>query len=324
MDMDSIINDIRNRDNFIILTHHNADVDAIASSLTMKEILLSMGKKVDVGVAESVSEVARKFLNENDGILIDPSVEGYDTILVVDTSSPEQLMPIEIPESKHKIVIDHHIPGALISGSNSLVIPESTSCSEIIYELSKKLNLNLSSRSMFLLASGIVYDTAHLRNANLKTLKTLVELLERSGHEFKEILSLLSTDIDISEKIAILKSYKRMEAYRIGDVLVAFSHAGSFEASVARNLLRSGADIAIVGAPRKNLIRISGRMKHHLRNKINLAEIFSNIQNIIDGSAGGHDVAASANGKKPENMKKAFNKILRMLEEKLGNKSKTI
>ena len=57
---------------------------------------------------------------------------------------------------------------------------------------------------------------------------------------------------------------------------------------------------------------------------MNLADIFSSVSDFIGGSAGGHDAAASANGKKPENMNKAFDKILTEIEKKLGKKSKKL
>jgi len=238
-------------------------------------------------------------------------------------SAPEQIKPMIIPENKNVVLLDHHIPGNLIKISKNYVDPNAKSCSEIIYELSKYFS-DLSERSAFLLASGIVYDTAHLRNADIKVLKTLIELLEKSGKEFKEIIELLNTNIDISEKIANLKAVSRLKSYRINDIIVSFTHAGSFEASVARNLLRMGSDIAIVAAPRKKSLRISGRMKSYLRDKINLAEIFSEIEPIIDGSAGGHDMAASANGKNPGNIGKAFDKILISIEKKIGENAKKL
>lgn len=324
MNLKSLIDKLKERDNFIVLTHHNADVDGIASAVVLKDFLEHLGKKADVGVAESVSEVARNFLSDQDKILIDPKLDEYDNVLVVDTSAPEQLEPIEIPEDKKILVIDHHIPGSLTSRGESFVNPDAKSCSEIIYQLSKEMGIKLTPRTAFLLASGIVYDTAHLRNADLNTLKTLVELLDKSDKSLGDVFFLLTTKIDISERIANLKALKRLKSYRVGDVLISLTYVGSFEASIARNLLRVGADIAIVAAPRKKAIRISGRMRSFLRDKINLAEVFSKIESIIDGSAGGHDIAASANGKKPENISKAFNKILSLIEQKLGENAKEL
>lgn len=316
--MKQIAEVLKKEDNYLILTHHNADVDAIASALVLKGLLEKTGKKAKIGVPESVSEVARKFLTED--VEIDPKIAG-ETIIVVDTSAPEQLEPIEITEVF--VVIDHHMAGN-IKASFSFIEPEAKSCSELIYQLSKEMGVELTAEMATLLIGGLIYDTAHLRRADKNTFLFLVELLEKSDKDYQEILQILRTEIDISERIAVLKSMKRLKTYRIGDVLVSFTSVGSFEASVARNLLRMGADIAVVGAPKKKAVRISGRMRWHLKEKMNLAKIFAKIEQVIDGSAGGHDVAASANGRKPENMNLAFKSILRRIEDKLGEKAKEL
>lgn len=324
MNLESLAGELKKGNNFIILTHHNADVDAVASLLVLKEVLESLDKKVDVGVAESVSEVGRNFISKEDKIMIDPKLAKYENIVIVDTSSPEQLEPIEIPKEGKIFVIDHHSPGSLTEKSKSYVEPQAKSCAEIIYKITRILNKKISPRSAFLLAGGITYDTAHLRKANVGTFKILAKILELSNKGFEDVLSCLRTEIDISEKIANLKALKRVNSYRIADVLVSFTYVGSFEASVARNLLRLGADISIVGSPRKNFVRISGRMKRHLKNKIDLSKIFSDVGPIVGGSGGGHYSAASLNGKKPGKMKKAFKEIRKILEKKLKEKAKKL
>ena len=309
---------LEKEDNFFILTHHNADVDAIASALVLKEALEKKGKKVRVGVPESVSEVARNFLDED--VEIDPKI-GKEKIIVVDTSAPEQLEPIKMKRAD--VVIDHHIKGNLDSVL-SYVDSEAHSCSQIIYKLCGEMNSKVTERMANLLIGGIIYDTAHLRRADKSIFVLVGELLGKTGKSYQEILNLLRTEIDISERIAVLKALKRINSYRIGDVLVSFTSAGSFEASTARNLLRLGSDVAIVGSPRKKSLRISGRMRWQMKECMNLADIFSSVSDLIGGSAGGHDAAASANGKKPENMNKAFDKILTEIEKKLGKKSKKL
>jgi len=313
-----IEDELKRRNNFLILTHHNADVDAIASALVLKHLIEEIGKDAKIGVPESVSEAARNFLTEE--VKIDPKI-GKEEVIIVDTSALEQLEPIEVKNVF--LVIDHHIPGN-IKAEFSWIEPEAKSCSELIYRLSKEMNIKIDGRMATVLAGGLIYDTAHLRRADKETFRLLLELLEKADKDYQEILGMLHTNIDISERIAMLKSMTRMTSYRIGNVLISFTSVGSFEASVARNLLRMGADIAVVGAPKKKAIRISGRMRWNLKEKVNLAEIFSKIEKIIGGSAGGHDVAASANGKRPENMDKAFRFILKQLEEKLGEKAKEL
>ncbi|UCG95218.1 MAG: DHH family phosphoesterase [archaeon] len=316
--LDKIAEGLKKKDNYIILTHHNADVDAMASALALKKILEKLGKKARTGVAESISEVARKFASED--VETNPEIRG-ETIVVVDTSSPEQLEPIEVKEVF--AVIDHHISGNL-KASFSHIEPEANSCSQLIYRLSKKLAVEIEPETARNLVAGIVYDTAHLRRADPETFRILAELLEKSDKNYQEILEILKTEIDVSEKIAVLKSMKRLKSYRLGDVLLVTTSVGSFEASVARNLLRMGADIAIVGAPKKKGLRISGRMRWQMKERVNLAQVFSKIEKTIEGSAGGHDVAASANGKNPKNMGRAFREILGHIEKKLGEKAKEL
>lgn len=309
---------LRDNDNYLVLTHHNADVDAIASALVLKGLLEKIGKKARAGAAESVSEVARKFLNEK--IEIDPEIRG-ETVVVVDTSAPEQLEPIKVNEVA--VVIDHHIEGN-IKADVSFVNPEANSCSELIYALSKELGIEIDGGMATLLLGGLIYDTAHFRRAKKETFLLVAELIGKADKSYEEILGMLTTEIDVSERIAVLKSMKRLNSWRIGDVLVSFTSVGSFEAAVARNVLKMGADIAVVGAPKKKALRISGRMNWKLKDRVNLAEIFKRTENVIGGTAGGHDVAASANGKKPEKMNEAFKLILKSIEEKLGEKAKEL
>lgn len=316
--MKEIAEFLKREDNFLILTHHNADVDAIASALVLKDLLEKMGKKVRAGVPESVSEVARKFLTEE--MEINPEIRG-ETVVVVDTSAPEQLEPIKIGDVA--VVIDHHMEGN-IKAALSFVRPEANSCSELIYQLAGELGLEITPGMATLLLGGLIYDTAHFRRATRETFVLAGELIGKADKKYQEILDLLRTETDVSERIAVLKSMKRINSWRIGDVLIAFTSVGSFEAAVARSLLRMGADIAVVGAPKKKGLRISGRMNWKLKDRINLAGVFKKTEGLIGGTAGGHDVAASANGKRPEKMGEAFRLILKEVEGKLGDKAKEL
>jgi phosphoesterase RecJ-like protein len=321
---EKIISELKKVKNILILTHHNADVDGVGSALALQEGLKQKKIKSKVGAAESVSKYAQNLVKGYE-ILIDPGVKGYDLIFVVDTSSPEQLEPIKISEAEKILVLDHHIPGKLEKIAKSSVIdPEAKSSAEMVYELLKEMKIKITPEIAVFLISGIVTDTAHLGFADKGTFELLTELLDKSGKGYQEILHILHTPIDFSERVARLKAAKRLDSYRIGETLVVFSRVGSFEAGVARSFLKLGADIAIVACLQKGKIRISGRCRNYLTDKIHLAEIFSKINDIIDGSGGGHDAAASANGKKPQNMEKAFRKILNLIEERLGEKAKKL
>lgn len=324
MTLQKVVAELKRAERIAILTHHNADLDSVCPALVLKDVLKSKGKEVLVGAAENVSKGARR-ITEGHDVRIDPDVRPYDLIVTIDAASPEQLAPIQLDYTK-LIVIDHHQPGALAErAAAAYVDPESRSCAQLVYKVVKELDAQVTPQMAEWLIAGIVGDTAYLRFADIEIFELLIELLKKSGRKYHEVLDMLGAEKDISERIAILKSTQRMRSYQIGDVLVVFSTVGSFEASTARSFLKLGADIAIVAVPRDGALRISGRMDWKLRPRLNLAtDIFKPCEALIGGSAGGHDAAASANGTKPENIKKIFEQMLRLLEKKLGAKAKAL
>jgi phosphoesterase RecJ-like protein len=146
------------------------------------------------------------------------------------------------------------------------------------------------------IAAGLTADTAHLRMAGLKEFEDLVEL-SKDGAEFSEVLKLLETPVDISERIAILKAFGRVEVWRIDNLLFAVSRVKSHEAAACRALIKTAADVAIVVAERENEVRISSRGRDWILEKgVDLSVIFKKVGEMIGGSGGGHDLAGSANG----------------------------
>ena len=65
-------------------------------------------------------------------------------------------------------------------------------------------------------------------------------------------------------------------------------------------------------------------MRHDLKGKLDLVQILKPIEKLIDGGVGGHDMAASANGKNSKCIRDAKSIIIKELEEKLNCKSKAL
>ncbi len=297
----------------LILIHHNADVDALASAWVLKNFLIHRNS-VEIGACESLAKQTKKILNEiKEDILIDPDCSDYDFIIVADTSSSEQIKTAR--NVRVNLLIDHHEKGDL-KAEIELIDKNAKATSCIIYTVLKELNYEFTKSDKKLLIAGIVSDTAHLRFANKEVFKTISELL--GDFSFGEILNLLAVEEDSSDRIATMKAAKRMEIYKINDLIIVFSKLGSHEAIAARNLVKLGADIAIVMTKKDNELRISSRGRERILSKgVNLAEIFEKVGEFIEGSGGGHDLAGSANGKVKayEDVKKF---ILRELSKKLG------
>lgn len=297
----------------LLLMHHNADIDALASAWILKNYLSQKNSAI-IATCESLAKQTKKIMDIiKEEVIIDPDCSGYDFVIVVDTSSSEQIKTAK--NLRIDLLIDHHEKGDL-KARTEIIDKNAKATSCIVYKIMKKLGYELSDIERKVLLAGIVSDTAHLRFADKETLKVVYEAM--GNFSFSEVLNLVAVEEDVSDRIATLKAAKRMELYKFGELIVAFSKLGSHEAIAARNLVKLGVDIAIVMTKKDNELRISSRGKEKILTKsINLAEIFEKVGEFIHGSGGGHDLAGSANGKvKPYEVVKKF--ILKELSKKLG------
>ena len=94
----------------LILTHHNADIDAMSSIISLHLGLKQKGIKTFLGVSQSISRPAKK-ISKDFEINKNPDCKDYDYIILVETSVPEQLKGVS--NLRADIIIDHHPPSSL-------------------------------------------------------------------------------------------------------------------------------------------------------------------------------------------------------------------
>ncbi len=310
----------------LILTHHNADIDAICASLALYFGFGQKGIKAEIGIPKSVSRQAKNILDKfNKEVIINPDPTKYDCIFLLDASIPEQIYPVKLDSSMDISIIDHH-ENKKIKGRQEFVSPRRKATCELMIKVLRDNKVLITKDIANLLLAGIISDTNHFKLADITTFKLVIQLI-KYGASLSYAFSLTYNPPDFNERIAKLKGAKVSKLYLIGDILVSFSYVDSHEAAVARGLLGLGADIANVICKRENELRISARANPRLVQELNLnlaKDIFEYIGEFIGGSGGGHDAAGSANSNKPELAEKAEEEILKKLEEKLGKKAKKI
>lgn len=306
----------------LLLTHHNADMDAVASVISLHIGLKRLGIETDFGAAESIAKPTQR-LAAGFRFVIDPDCSQYDNVVLVETSVPEQLASVK--NLRADVLIDHHPPGKLVEKAKAVWIEEGAkSASQMIYRLLKELGVNVDMHIATFIAAGMVADTAHLRIAELPEFEILTELL-RTGVKFIDVLRLLETPVDKSETIAVMLAANRMELWKIGDLVLAFSRVKSHEAAAARGITKLGADIAVVVAEKEEEVRISSRGKQWIgKVNIDLSKIFQEVGRLIGGSGGGHAEAGSANGYDKKGIDPAIRFIRRDIEKTLGKQGKRL
>jgi nanoRNase/pAp phosphatase (c-di-AMP/oligoRNAs hydrolase) len=321
-DKSAIIDWIRNTSaNKILITGHaNADPDAVASALSLKELIERIRNIiVDITFPEGVSELSShilKMLNMNNIIInIEPD---HDYYILVDTSSPEQLGELgdKILKSKKPIIIiDHHRMLPITNKIVATYIDEnSPSSAELVYNLFKDCSITPSVKTAQLLLTAILHETRRFMYAQQSTFKTIVELIQY-GADYNLAQEMIKLTVDYSERVARLKAASRIRAYAINENIIIITWVGAFEASVAKSLIDMGADVVFVlNTDDDKVSRISARSKASIN--LDLSEIMSKIAKKFNGIGGGHKNAAGAHLNGSNDL--VVKEILSEIELKMG------
>ena len=277
----------------VILVHGNADMDAIGSAYAIK----SSFPEADIYAPNGIDRVS-KLVTEKMGITIleECDISSYDLVVVVDTSSPEQLeTEIEIP--KDSVIIDHHMPTGKWDGYNLYCDETKTSCCEIVKDILDANGIDIDRDTALMLIGGMITDSGHFQFARPEMLEAFADLMRRCDIGMDEAYNLTIAPVSISEKVAMLKAIERTKFDRVGSLIVATSYGGSFEASSCRAIMAAGADVVFVGSQRDDEFRLSARATQEaVRKGVHLGDIMKGIGTETMNDGGGHGGAAGLSG----------------------------
>ncbi len=301
---ESLIEHLKGNDSICLVTHQNADPDAICASYSLKKLVNTFNSKaiVDIITPEGVNETSTNLLNyykfKTSKIL---TLSRFDLIILVDTGSMwtlGSLKNIVGTSSTPIVIIDHHPieKNTLKLSSLTLIDENSTSTCEIVYTLYNELGIVISELISQVLLTGIMFDTKHFGIATSQTFEIASNLCKLGA---KPTISsmMLYTPLNISERIARIKASRRCNLFRCDPWIVTTSSISSYQASVARALINLGTHIAIVAGGKKNKVRVNLRCTETFKSATDIhlgKDLAQSIGQKFEGSGGGHSTAAGA------------------------------
>lgn len=278
----------------VILVHGNADMDAIGSAFGIANTYPPAEIYAPGGV-DRVARIVSEKLNMN--ILEECDISNYDLVVVVDTSSPEQFKPGSVDVPENSVVIDHHKSTGKWKGMQVFCDDTKVSCCEIIRDMIKEDNQEISKETALALLGGMLTDSGHFQFANSDMLKTFADTMDDTGIQMDEAMNLTKVGMSMSERIAVMKVVERSKFDRVGDMIVAVSYGSSFEASSCKALMCAGADVVFVGSQREDEFRLSARATQEMvRRGIHLGDLVGELGCETDADGGGHGAAAGMSG----------------------------
>jgi phosphoesterase RecJ-like protein len=273
--------------NVLYLCHRNADPDAIGSSFA-----LSRAFGGAIGAVDDLSRTGVSLANVIGAhVLINPPVEDYDLVVVVDTSVGTQLGN-RLPANY--ALVDHHLDEGLLEDALFYIQKPAKSTAEIVWTILKE-NCKKADRNVALgLLSGMIADTGRFKRATPTTFRAAAEILDAGGFAYEEAQEALFVPANISQRIAVLKAASRAEVMRQGDWLVACTTVNSFEGFAANALVDLGADAVFVAGRHGGTVRVSARCSREAaRRGCNLAKLLGEVGKAHGGDGGGHRSAAA-------------------------------
>lgn len=281
----------------VIATHRNADVDSIATAITLDHVLGSYGEEsFEICTPEGVDAISRKVLSAlGFGV---PSLRKCvgKRIVFVDVSSLNQVEGVEFSECSF---IDHHAVNTLTDKCELYIYdPKSVATSALLTEALTYAGYAIPKSYATLLLAGILFDTKFLKIVNQRLLRA-VEWLLNSGADFEYVASLLTQrEVSYAERVARLRSFSRIGIYLVGEnYLATITCVGAYESSSLKFFIEAGADMAIALAPRKDSIRLTVRASERLVKELRTpvaAELARFTGERLGGGGGGHEAAAGA------------------------------
>ena len=221
MTLDNILEQIKNAESIVIVTHHTPDGDAVGSALALKLALQDMGKNADVIIPE-VPEVF-DFLPGREDIKEKSAIEKYELAISVDCATEMRIEGKEYFENaKHTIVIDHHGSNTMF-GDFNYVNPVSPACCDILAGIFDYFNINITKDIGTCLLTGIITDTGGFKYPSTmpETFEFAAELLRKGVNVsdiYKRTLDTISrATFDLTKKVM-----DRMEILEDGKVAFTY------------------------------------------------------------------------------------------------------
>lgn len=292
--MNKIVEKIQSENNFLILPHIHPDGDALGSAIALAEALRSLGKRAFVYNKDEIP-YNLDFLSKEDFITKESLEKIGDYIVIaLDSSDMGRIEDREFAyKNKFLINIDHHVTNTEYANLN-YVDKAASSTGEIIYKLSKRLDVTLTEKMASPLYVAISTDTGNFKysNTSSETHQIASDLLKHNI-DIQTINKFLYHSIRLNKFRLNAKVLSMVEFYNDNKIAVMDATKkvmDQFECNNLDDIVESARDIesvelSILVSERNGMTKVSMRSKEY----IDVAEISKSF------GGGGHVRAAGFN-----------------------------
>ena len=224
-ELDAVTAEIRGHDRFLVAAHENPDGDALGSMLALTLGLRALDKDALMflsGTAPLPAEYRFLALEE---VQHDPPADlGERVLLAVDCANERRIAEDRtVVEGAARVVdIDHHHDNSRF-GDVNLIVDDASSTAEIVRDLLRALDVELTPQIALALYVGLVTDTGRFQYANTtpKALRLAAELVE-SGADVHGVFRHVYESVQFAKLKLLARALERAQLFEGGRLVVSY------------------------------------------------------------------------------------------------------
>jgi len=237
-DLDQVIGELRSADKLLLTTHENPDGDALGSLLATHEILTQLGKDALMFMAADEFPLPHeyRYMNFNGVLNTPPDDVDERTIVFLDCGNIDR-MPVDFlqQDNLHILNIDHHHDNTRF-GTVNLVVADASCTAEIVFNIAKLLEVEISMETADALYVALVTDTGRFmyENTTPAAHRMAAELIEL-GVDVHDVYRRLYEDMPFSRLQLLSRALDRVQRLDGGSLTVTnltrqdYEETGSLE-----------------------------------------------------------------------------------------------
>ncbi len=152
-----VLQQIEQRDRFVLTSHARPDGDAIGSALACCQVLRAMGKQADVVLHDGVPRIYRALPFADQVLQADRVLGNYEAAIILECDSIHRTR-LEGLENRFLISIDHHISGRPFADVN-WIDPKAVATGEMVFRLAREAGTPFSPEIATCLYTALMTDT---------------------------------------------------------------------------------------------------------------------------------------------------------------------
>jgi bifunctional oligoribonuclease and PAP phosphatase NrnA len=155
--LQEVLQQIEQRDRFVLTSHARPDGDAIGSALACCQVLRAMGKHADVVLHDGVPRIYRALPFADQVVQANRISGNYEAAIILECDSIHRTR-LEGLENRFLISIDHHVSGRPFAHVN-WIDPKAVATGEMVFRLAREAGTPFSPEIATCLYTALMTDT---------------------------------------------------------------------------------------------------------------------------------------------------------------------